>query len=79
SGTIDRLILLMDGTTAVAADIIDFKTDRAKNQKKLKALADVYGEQLGVYKSAVAHMFGLTEEAVSARLLMTEAGVVLGV
>ncbi|MFK7821420.1 MAG: UvrD-helicase domain-containing protein [Planctomycetaceae bacterium] len=79
SGTIDRLILLMDGTTAVAADIIDFKTDQAKNQKKLKALADVYGEQLGVYKSAVAHMFGLSKEAVSARLLMTEAGMVLGI
>ena len=79
SGTIDRLVLLMDGDKVVAADIIDFKTDQAKNQKKLKALVDVYSEQLEVYKSAVAHMFGLSDESISARLLMTEAGVVLGV
>ena len=79
SGTIDRLVLLMDGDTPVAADIIDFKTDQAKTQKKLKPLVDVYAEQLGVYKSAVAHMFGLEAEVISARLLMTEAGVVLDV
>ena len=79
SGTIDRLVLLMDGATPVAADIIDFKTDQAKNQKKLKALVDVYAEQLEVYKAAVAHMFGLDSEVVTARLLMTEAGMVLDV
>ena len=79
SGTIDRLVLLMDGATPVAADIIDFKTDQAKNQKLLKALVDVYAEQLEVYKAAVAHMFGLDSEVVTARLLMTEAGMVLDV
>jgi ATP-dependent exoDNAse (exonuclease V) beta subunit len=79
SGSIDRLVLLRGPEGVVAGDIIDFKTDQATTQKQLKKLRSVYAEQLGVYREAVAQMFGLDQKDVSARLLMTEAGVVMDV
>ena len=79
SGSIDRLVLLRGPSGVVAADIIDFKTDQATTQKQLKQLKGVYAEQLGVYREAVSLMFGLDQKSISARLLMTEAGVVMDV
>ena len=70
---------IRDRSGVVAADIIDFKTDQATTQKQLKQLKGVYAEQLGVYREAVSLMFGLDQKSISARLLMTEAGVVMDV
>lgn len=79
SGSIDRLVLLYDSERVVGADIVDFKTDQATTQKQLRKLKDVYSEQLAIYREAVAKMFDLPLENISARLLMTEAGVVMDV
>lgn len=79
AGTIDRLVLIRSPKRVEAADIIDFKTDQVRNQKQLKSLRDVYAEQLEVYRHAVMAMFDLPQSAVTTRLLMTQAGVVIEV
>jgi len=78
SGKIDRLVVLYDGDRAVAADLIDFKTDRvsAEEPQSLEARVEHYRPQLEAYRRATARLLGLDEAQVSARLAFVEAGVV---
>ncbi|MEZ6126363.1 MAG: UvrD-helicase domain-containing protein [Planctomycetaceae bacterium] len=78
-GTIDRLVLAIADGRPVAADIIDFKTDRLTGEPR-EWVADriqVYGSQLEQYRSAVHQCFGIPREHITSRLLLLEADVVV--
>ncbi len=74
SGIIDRLVLLRRGGKVVAADIIDFKTDRlpAKDSSDLRRVIDNYRPQLLSYRGAIAKIYSLSPSEITARLLFTE-------
>ena len=78
-GTIDRLVLLYHNGRAVAADIVDFKTDRLVGNRKLwiENKRSLYGPQLEEYRSAVSHCFGIPATKISTRLLLLEADAVV--
>lgn len=79
SGIIDRLVLISDGDRLLAADIVDFKTDSvsAADPKALRDRIEHYRAQLQTYRPAVARIFKLPVERISARLLMVGAGIVV--
>lgn len=79
SGVIDRLVLLYDNNRLVAADIVDYKTDSisTSNPHALRERVDHYRAQLESYRPAVARMYKIPIERVSARLLMVSAGIVV--
>lgn len=76
-GTIDRLTILYDGDRAVAADVLDFKTDRfdADDEQAVRTKTDFYRPQLEAYRDAVSKLYGLSADAVSMRLLFVTPGV----
>jgi ATP-dependent exoDNAse (exonuclease V) beta subunit len=89
-GFVDRLLLYYRGDTvnadsAVAADILDCKTDRiesAGTSEDASAIADrveFYRPQLEAYRRAVAEVFRLDPRKIAARLLFVEPGVIVGV
>lgn len=80
-GKIDRLVVLYDGDRPVAADLVDYKTDRvsAEEPKGIEARVAHYRPQLLAYQRAVARLLGLDLADVSARLAFVEAGVVRAV
>ncbi|MFW6169640.1 MAG: UvrD-helicase domain-containing protein [Planctomycetota bacterium] len=80
SGAIDRLVLLHDQDHLVAADILDYKTDyiNENNPQALNELVAHYHPQLEAYRRAVATMFRLPRQNISARLLFVSAGIVHG-
>ncbi|MBN1909965.1 MAG: UvrD-helicase domain-containing protein [Pirellulales bacterium] len=80
TGTIDRLVVLFDGPTPAAADVIDFKTDAVSlsNPAALDARIEIYRPQLAAYRRAVAAMYGLGPDRISARLVFLEPGLVRG-
>ena len=71
TGNVDRLVLLFHGERLVAADIIDFKTDRldAAQREALDERVAYYRPQLTAYRRAVCKMLRLDESHVAARLL----------
>ena len=85
SGAIDRLVVLYDGPPAaskpVAAEVIDFKTDRVgpDDPPALAARVAHYRPQLEAYHRAAARLLGLVPGRVSARLAFVESGVVRAV
>ncbi|MCR9199878.1 MAG: UvrD-helicase domain-containing protein [Planctomycetaceae bacterium] len=78
-GTIDRLVLLVRNGTPVAADVLDFKTDRFHGDRSewIAEKVDHYGSQLDEYRSAVKSCFGIPAGSISTRLLLLEADVVV--
>ena len=80
-GSIDRLVILYDGDRPVGADVIDFKTDAVgrDDDSALQAAVDTYRPQLDAYRRAVASLFGLEPNRVSARLVFVGAGLVVSV
>ncbi len=79
-GTIDRLVLLSDGEELIAADVIDFKTDRVdETVGGIGAKVAEYRPQLEAYRRAVSRLSGLGSERISARLLFVGAGIVQSV
>ncbi len=81
SGTIDRLVLALDRGQPVAADIVDYKTDRLVGDRSewIQQKTEHYADQLREYRSAVTHCFGLPEESISARILLLEADTIINV
>ncbi|MCA9061160.1 MAG: PD-(D/E)XK nuclease family protein, partial [Planctomycetaceae bacterium] len=75
SGTIDRLVLLREHGRNVAADIIDFKTDRLVGNvdEWVAARCDHYRSQLQDYRAAVSHCFRIDPQLISCRLVLLEA------
>jgi ATP-dependent helicase/nuclease subunit A len=74
-GTIDRLVLLYENGRPIAADIVDFKTDRLVGAREqwIENKRNHYGPQLQEYRFAVSHCFGIPPEKISTRLLLLEA------
>lgn len=81
NGSFDRIVWLTDGQKTVAADVIDFKTDRLEpgDDASLKARKEHYRPQLEAYRQAAARIAGLSEECIAARLVFTFAGRVVEV
>ncbi|MEX0717947.1 MAG: UvrD-helicase domain-containing protein [Planctomycetaceae bacterium] len=79
NGIIDRLVVVRRKERPIAADVIDFKTDRAADAAAIGAAAKKYAPQLAAYRTAVARMFRLDPERVVTRLAFLDAGRVVGV
>jgi ATP-dependent exoDNAse (exonuclease V) beta subunit len=78
-GTIDRLVLLCHNNRPVAADIVDFKTDRLVGNPAtwIEGKRHHYAPQLQEYRVAVSHCFGVPTDKISTRLLLLEAHAVV--
>ena len=72
-GFIDRLLWLYEGDELVGAEIIDFKSDKAKNGKRDEQVR-FYSGQLNAYIDAVATFSELPEEKINAFLVFLETG-----
>ncbi|MBX3378348.1 MAG: UvrD-helicase domain-containing protein [Phycisphaeraceae bacterium] len=79
AGTIDRLVLGMKGGGVAWAEIIDFKTDDVRDDAGVAASVEHYRPQIEAYRRAVERMFGLSAERVTACLVFTVPGQVVGV
>ena len=80
-GTIDRLVQVKLGSRVVAADIVDFKTDRVSGEvgEWIRGRVEYYGSQLLEYRRAVARICRLDPAQVQARLLLLQADAVVEV
>lgn len=80
-GQIDRLVVLFDRDTPVAAEILDFKSDLmdANDAAARQAKIALYRPQLEAYRSAVSGLYGLAADRVSTRLVFVESGLVVTV
>jgi ATP-dependent exoDNAse (exonuclease V) beta subunit len=80
-GFIDRLVLLKDGSSVVAADIVDFKTDRAGDDVSawVEDRVAYYREQLNEYREAVSYCFRVPLQSVSTRLVLLDVDQVIAV
>lgn len=78
-GTIDRLVLLEKNGKLIAADIIDYKTDRLTGERDawIAQKVEHYGAQLEEYRSAVHICFGIPVDQISTRLLLLETDIVV--
>ena len=78
-GSIDRLVLLLQNGRPIAADIIDFKTDRFAGDRSrwIEARRLHYGPQLEEYRFAVSQCFGVPIQHIGTRLLLIEADAVI--
>ncbi len=77
SGVIDRLVVGRDAEgRAVAAEVVDFKTDRVDpgGRETLEERIEAYRPQVEAYRRAVSEMYGLDEAEVEARLVFLEPG-----
>lgn len=76
SGSLDRLVSIFRGDKLVAAEVLDFKTDRvsADRPEQLAAAIETYRPQLNAYRLAVSRMTGLGLNRIFARLLFVEPG-----
>jgi ATP-dependent helicase/nuclease subunit A len=71
-GVIDRLVLVRSGGRYVAAEILDFKTDRVAEANAIPS-ADRYRTQLAAYVDAVVQLYGVPREACAASLVWLES------
>jgi ATP-dependent exoDNAse (exonuclease V) beta subunit len=69
NGTFDRVVVARDGKgKAVAAEVVDFKTDRFEGEKEKTDRAEYYRPQLEAYAEAVSKLTGLGKEKVTTRI-----------
>ncbi len=80
-GTFDRLVVLSSAGKPVAAEVLDFKSDSLNpgDPAAVEAKKDLYRPQLEAYRSAVAQLYALPPDRITARLVFVEPGVILGV
>ncbi len=78
-GSIDRLVLLIQNGRPIAADIVDFKTDRFGGERSrwIEARRLHYGPQLEEYRFAVSQCFAVPVRHITTRLLLIEADAVI--
>ncbi|QDU72074.1 UvrD-helicase domain-containing protein [Mucisphaera calidilacus] len=80
TGRIDRLVVWQRGGRPVAAEVLDFKTDRVTDSEADRALTcDRHAEQVQRYVRAAARVLGLDASEVRGRLLMVHPGSVIGI
>ena len=74
------MLLRRDGRV-VGAEILDYKTDavQVSDGEAIAAKAAHYRPQMDAYRAAIASGYGLDLEAVTASLLVLEAGSVVTV
>jgi ATP-dependent exoDNAse (exonuclease V) beta subunit len=53
----------------VATEVVDFKTDQLKGEKKKKEQAEYYRPQLEAYAEAMSKLTGLTKNNVTTRIV----------
>lgn len=75
NGTFDRVVVGRDGKgKAVAAEVVDFKTDQLKGEKEKTERAEYYRPQLEAYAEAVSKLMGLTKDNVTTRIAWVWGG-----
>lgn len=74
SGFIDRLVIATQSDKPVAAEIIDFKTDRLTvlNEKEVQQRIEHYRPQLNAYRQAIAKSLRISPDNISATLLFVD-------
>lgn len=85
-GVIDRLVVWSRGARPIAAEVIDFKFDgvgsEAGEAEQARIIAEktaFYTPQLADYRRAVAQLFGLAPDRITAELVFMRAGTVVSV
>jgi len=79
-GIIDRLHVGWGERGALAAEVIDAKTDSGgESAGAAAALAERYAEQMRAYRAAVAALYGLAPERIDVSLLAVPSGEVISV
>jgi len=75
-GMIDRLVLAYQGDHLVAAEIIDFKTDKfdASDPAAFQKTVEQYRPQIEAYRRAIIATTGLKPQQITARLLFVGPG-----
>jgi len=75
NGTFDRVVVARDGKgKAVAAEVVDFKTDRLDGEKERTERVEYYRPQLEAYAEAVSKLTGLSREKVTMRIAWVWGG-----
>jgi ATP-dependent exoDNAse (exonuclease V) beta subunit len=75
NGTFDRVVVARDREgKAVAAEVVDFKTDRLDGEKEKAERAEYYRPQLEAYAEAVSKLTGLTKDNVTTRIAWVWGG-----
>lgn len=78
SGTFDRVVIERDlSGAAIAATILDFKTDRVGKNEEIAASLAKYRPQLETYREVLRRMVGLPATAVRCQLLFTRPRVLV--
>ena len=72
-GTIDRLVIVREGTQAVAAEITDFKVDHI-NEDNLADRIKFYRPQIRAYREAIREMYGLADSQIATQLVFVQSG-----
>ena len=75
SGAIDRLVVQMEQGVPIAADVVDFKSDRIPNAE-VDARSEGYRSQMEAYQRVVAAQTGLDASRIRALLLYLSPGCV---
>jgi ATP-dependent exoDNAse (exonuclease V) beta subunit len=75
SGTFDRVVLRGEAGKVTSVDLIDFKTDRLKDEKGIPIRADHYRAQMVTYRDALASMLGIPQSAIRVELWFMALGV----
>jgi ATP-dependent helicase/nuclease subunit A len=76
-GSIDRVVIEHDSANApIAATIIDFKTD-AIDAVQASLCADAYRSQLEAYREVVSHMFRISLDQITLKLVFVAPGVIV--
>lgn len=73
TGLIDRLVILQVEGRPIAAEVIDFKTDRIADAEHLESKAKHYQPQLDAYRRATAKMLRIAPRHVTGKLLFVDA------
>ncbi|QDU29985.1 ATP-dependent helicase/nuclease subunit A [Anatilimnocola aggregata] len=69
NGAIDRLVVQWQGKRRIGAQVIDYKTDDVSPQGSLAKKTELYRPQMAAYCAAVAKLYDLPLNVVSARLI----------
>jgi ATP-dependent helicase/nuclease subunit A len=79
SGSIDRLVVLQCGGKAIAAEILDFKTDElpAGDKAALKKRSEHYRPQIEAYRAAAAGLLDLDATQIGCKLVFLTLGTVV--
>jgi len=76
TGTFDRVVFGSRSGTAVAAHVIDYKTDRVGTAEEAALRAHYYAPQITAYIGAAARFARLPVDAVGASILFVTPGIV---